>query len=403
MGILDIFRGSPDERIAKRLMTELRARGEKRQMEYDKAAGLVFTLDENGARSSFRNIANLRYELEHTPAAQHDDVYRRFVSSLVEGTPEAPRDYATVRPRLTLLLKDDSYPAFMHLVNRTELPDGEHLPPISWPVVGDVIGCCVEESDNGFRFIGESDLQTWGITRDQLLADTLASLRARPWEIDSIAGGFLGRSDDSNTSSRLLDETRIRNLPLSGKPVAMVANRDSLWIVGSEDESALLALAQFADKALREGNRHISGRPFVLTDGGWQVFTPPASSAVAFGNLAHLYSQMYWREFKEVLEKYLLQQNQDVFVASLQVYEVPGSEAFVSRVTWTKTVDTIMPVADEVIFVEIDTKAMRVARWADVVRVMETAMIVSSDLPLRYRVNTFPTPEEFAAMGARAP
>ena len=25
------------------------------------------------------------------------------------------------------------------------------------------------------------------------------------------------------------------------------------------------------------------------------------------------------------------------------------------------------------------------------------AMIVSSDLPLRYRVNTFPTPEEFAA------
>jgi hypothetical protein len=141
----------------------------------------------------------------------------------------------------------------------------------------------------------------------------------------------------------------------------------------------------------------------LLTDDGWQLFAPPASSAAAFGNVARLYSQMYWRDFKEVLEKNFAQQNQDVFVASLQVYEVPGSEAFVSHVTWTKTVDTILPAADQVIFVELDTKAMRIAPWAEVLRVMGAGMSPSEGLPLRYRVSGFPTAEQFVAMGARTP
>jgi hypothetical protein len=141
----------------------------------------------------------------------------------------------------------------------------------------------------------------------------------------------------------------------------------------------------------------------VLTDSGWQPFTPPASSAAAFGNLARLYSQMYWRDFKEMLDKHFAQQNEDIFVASLQVYEVPGSEAYVSHVTWTKTVDTILPVADQVVFVELDTKDMRIAPWNEVARVMGAAMSASEDLPLRYRISGFPTPEQFVAMGARTP
>ena len=46
MGILDLFRGSKDERIAKRVIAELRAAGEKQRMEFaaDEDAIIVLSL-----------------------------------------------------------------------------------------------------------------------------------------------------------------------------------------------------------------------------------------------------------------------------------------------------------------------------------------------------------------------
>ena len=50
MGILDLFLGSKDERVAKRYMAALREAGETRQLTYDSVERRIVVLDGQGTR-----------------------------------------------------------------------------------------------------------------------------------------------------------------------------------------------------------------------------------------------------------------------------------------------------------------------------------------------------------------
>src|SRR5262245_11365331 len=81
MGIFDIFRGSRDRRIAQRLITELRALGEGRRMEFDAGRKAVLVFEADGKLSGTWHLGNLRFEIERAPADQHDTIYRRWALS----------------------------------------------------------------------------------------------------------------------------------------------------------------------------------------------------------------------------------------------------------------------------------------------------------------------------------
>jgi hypothetical protein len=402
MGILDFFRGSKSARIARRLMAGMRDQGETRRMEFNEQASLIIVFDENGEQVATSFIGNLRHELDREPEESHEGIYQRYLKGFSALGAGEKKSYEQVRPTLRILLKDSSYPAYVELMNRVDHGAKKENPLVWRHVAADVIACCVEESEASLHFTTESDLHDWGVTAAQVLDDAFANVRALPAEYCEATLARFVFANDSFQAARLVCEAPMRTQPLKGSPVAVIPDRDTLFFVGSEDEEGLSALARLNARQLEEANRHISGRPLVLTATGWQEFTPPESSRVEFANVIRRFDAMHWNEYQKFLEKDFAAKDIDIFVASVAIYEDQESGAYVTTVTWTRDVDSIFPVADIVHFHDPLDQSTRYANWKEVVSVMGDTMQEMDNQPRRFHVTGgFPTPEQFLQMGAK--
>lgn len=401
MGILDFFRGSKDERMARRLIEEFRALGETRRAEYDAQKRLIYLLESDGKRAVTVNMHHLRHEIERTPKSQHDEIYRRHGRGTLAAGGAPAGSFEATRGRLGILLKDATYPAYIELMNRVE-HGAEKADALIWrPVAADVIACCINETEGSLSFLKQSDLDRWQVDSDQVFAQASANLRARGFEQGSSASAYFFNAPDSYIAARVLCEDKIRALPLRGLPVAVVPDRDTLFMVGSDDEEGIANLARLVANQLAEASRHISARPLVLTPQGWREFEPQSSAKVAFGNLARQMDANNWTAYQELLEKDLAARGDDVFVAKLSVLSKQGDDAFFTAIVWCKGVNSIFPAADRVHFFEAKAEPIRVASWEAVLRVMGSDMRKLEGLPERYRVNAFPSAEQLVAMGAQ--
>ena len=401
MGILDFFRGSKDERIARRLIEEFRALGESRRAEYDAQNTLIYLLDGDGKRTVTVSLHHLRHELERAPKAQHDEIYRRYGPGTLAVGGQRAESFDVVRGRLGILLKDATYPAYIDLMNRVE-HGAEKADPLVWrPIAADVIACCIDETEESLNFLKQTDLDRWQVDADQVFAQAAANVRARGFEQGSSASAFFFNAPDSYIAARILCEDKIRALPLRGRPVAVVPDRDTLFMVGSDDEEGIADLARLVANQLTAASRHISARPLVLTPQGWREFEPPSSTRVAFGNIARQLDRDNWTAYQGLLEKDLAARGEDIFVAKLSVLAKEGDDAYFTAIVWTKGVDSIFPAADRVHFVEAEADPIRFASWEAVLRVMGPDMLKLEGLPERYRVNAFPSAEQLVAMGAQ--
>lgn len=403
VGILDLFRGSKAELIARRYIKALREAGELRQMVHVPAERVVAVLDEHGKRSQVAFLGNLEREINRASEAEHEAIYRRYAASQMDTAVEnRSKDYAAIRPTLRILLKDETYPAYIALQTLVDLPDGKPSSNVYEPIVGDVIACCVQEQNNGLRFVTETDLIDWGVSAEQVLRDARDNVCVLACEVHSSSSGhaYFVFANDSFQAARLVHAALFKDRPARGMWVAVVPDRDTYFLAESEDLEGLAGLARLAERQFEEGDRLISGTPFVMRDGTWQVFDPPEAVRVAFANVARRFAASRWKDYKAVLERDLQRREDDAFVASLNVYQNDETKAYWSDVIWSKGVDTILPPADRVVFFEGDGLPLRLAAWPDVMRVMGSSMQKLDGLPDRFRVNTFPRTEQMAAMGA---
>jgi hypothetical protein len=401
MGILDLFRGSKSARIARKVMAEMRTLGETRRMEFHESNGSIVILDENGKQAATWSLGNLRHELDRAPESQHDGIYQRYLDGFKALTTDDERPYSQVRPALRILLKDASYPAYIDVLNRVE-HGAKGITRLVWrPVAADVIACCVEETESSLSFVNESALERWGVAAEQVLDDAFANMQALPVEFGVGEIATFVNAADSFIAARLVCDAAVRQLPLKGRPVAVVPDRDTLFMVGSEDEEGIAALARLNARQFEDANRHISGRPLVLSESGWQEFVPPESSRVAFGNVIRRFDASFWSDYQKLLEKDLEARGEDIFVAEMALYEDNETGAYFTSLAWTRDVDSILPVVERVNFFDSIDESIRYASWPDVLRVMGGVMTRLDGAPMRYRVKGFPTPEQFLAMGAK--
>src|SRR4051794_6450506 len=124
-------------------------------------------------------------------------------------------------------------------------------------------------------------------------------------------------SGDSYDATRLVLVDRIRALELEGRPVAMVPNRDTLLVAGSDDEVGLAMMAELAAKGAEEGYP-LSDVPLILGEEGWSDWLPPRGHPL-HGRFHELWTRWIGPEYatqKELLEAVHARERVDVFVAS---------------------------------------------------------------------------------------
>jgi hypothetical protein len=399
MGILDLFRSSPEERLAKRYMAALRACGVQGAMRHSKEEDAVLA-DQSGGTPVKLYLHNLRMELARSPEQDHEKVLHRFALGMLEGQADAPGTYEEVRPRLMAVLKDDGYTTYIDTMHQG---DGSTnvMTPLNAPLVPGLVLMAVEDLPNSFRYVMRNDAERWGVAAEQVLADARANAQSLQTSFAFREGGtYLLSEGDAYAATRLLVPQPFRELGLKGSPVVIVPDRHTLVVAGSEDETGLAELGKASETCIQNGQRLLSAIPLVLGDQGWQEFTPPAAVAQAFGNARRLMAANFWADFKEALDSALQARSEDIFVAKCSVLENRQTGAYETMAVLSKDVDTIFPAVDCLMFFEVEGKPVRRAQWSAVRRAMDAQMGSLEGLPERCRVRAYPTAEQMVGMGA---
>src|SRR6185436_10964231 len=122
---------------------------------------------------------------------------------------------------------------------------------------------------------------------------------------------------DNYDSSRIFLYGEIAKLGLAGTVVAMIPNRDTLYLAGADDAKALLAMADLAEKASEEP-RPIHTMPLCLAGTTWSDCEPGPTPAVKqrMHRLATLGRLSLYDEQKDRLQALV---GEDQFVASYKV------------------------------------------------------------------------------------
>lgn len=244
--------------------------------------------------------------------------------------------------------------------------------------------------------------KSWGISTEEALRFAWENLRQRSQEAFVRIGPqtYLSPWRDNYDSAQLGLIDVIRMLPIRGRPVAMVPNRDHLVVTGSDDYAGLAHMAVIAHNVLR-GPRPGSGHAYALAGDIWEPFLPP-SDHVAHPVMRRLSLESMARSYHNQHEA-ILARWPDYFVASPMVGTSNSGEEVFSVSSYAH-IPTLLPETDRVIFSRVDTIMKRVqnlgwAKWIAVRKALRGRLAPLGVYPERYRLDGEISQAEFAAMG----
>jgi uncharacterized protein YtpQ (UPF0354 family) len=401
MGILDRFkREPPREAFVKEYIAALRRSGERGTVEFNDKEFTLTIKGADGKTANMRQLANCFQEYGKAPEDKRAAIVDNYVRAM--AVPLLPSEWPSARSMLRPVLKDRGAADTAFLQQRVLSPTMAEPIPFQ-PLTSDLAIFPVLDLPDSMKAVSLKDLRDWGVSIEQVMEAALSNFRAanalKPFK--TVGRLQVAQVGDSYDATRLLLTEQIAGLRLKGRPVALAAERELLILAGSSDEAALADMANLGLQRFKAGHRPVSGRPVELVDGTWRDFEPPASVAVPFGQLRRFMDHNRYEHQAELLRKDLAARNEDVFVAKYALTSKDKGVTFDSNVTWSENVVTLLPEADQLMFFQGASKTVHLSRWDRAVPVVAHRMERTEHYPPRWKVSSFPSPEEFAVMGAQ--
>ena len=400
MGLMDRFFGPPSrDKFANLVIEGLRRSGETREIVYDREQFCLRVDDEQGQTA---NLVNLYGEFCSAPREQREAVLKNTVRSWFLSRKEIPESYEDASYDLLPTIRSRSFIEFTILQLSAEGNRGPNWP---YQIIGDHLALgLVYDLPQAMRSISQEDLDRWEVTFYEALEkgrENLARLGEQVF-VGIADRAYVSATGDNYDASRLILLDAIRQLTVQGDYVAMVPNRDTLIITGSDDDEGLSIMATLADDAFRKP-RPMTALAFRLEGDEWTPWQPPRSAA-AYKQFQALRAQSIGQEYtdqKELLEKSLRMQDEDVFIASFMAMRNNTSGEIVSFCSWADGVATLLPRTDRIAFVREHSDPILVA-WERAEQVVGHLITPQDIYPERVRVDDFPSPEEFERLKSLA-
>jgi hypothetical protein len=275
---------------------------------------------------------------------------RRFLK-ILEKPGDGPDVWATRRDRLVPLLRTSSHSRGAPADAATAL--------LHRPVLPFLIECVGIDAEGSFQLVASSHLAAWNMTAEAVFAAARENASRyfqaehvkiyddrAPYPLWHVA------RDDSYESSRLLLPGWLAAFAgkVNGRPVAIVPHRSFVLVGGDGDEACLLRLIETARREYEASPRAISPGLYTVDAAGAVVpltlaAEHPLAAQVAIGHV--LLASSEYRAQGEVLQR---RYGEGLFVSSyVGVQRKDGSVS--SYTTWTEGVPSLLPQADEIVFV----------------------------------------------------
>lgn len=402
MGLWDKLKGKPSQKkFAAQLQAALIAAGDPRTAQFDPEEFRILFFDGDDEQGVL-NLSNLYAEYCALPSSQRPKRISELVRASLSHLKEIPTEFSDasydIRPRIWTK-------ATFEQISLRALLDGD--PKINWPMepIGDhLLMSLVYDLPESVRSISNEDLETWDVTYWQAREVAMKNLAESEFVYASLGDElFASSTGDSYDATRLVMVDLVRGLDIKGQPVAMVPNRDTLLISGTESEVGLKMMVEFAIQQLQEQPRPLIATPLILTENDeWTDWMPDRNDPnfEQFHKLKLGWLQQEYHEQKELLERLHEEQEIDEFVASFTVAEKEG--ALHSYCVWTKTVISQLPETDLVMLFDPDSEASSLASWEALQKTVPHLFEPLDCYPLRYRVTGFPTKQHMFEMNAQS-
>ena len=406
MGWLDFMFGPPGrDKFAKLVMSELSKLGQTSPMRYDAEQFLI----ERGSEG-FINLANLYHEYCQVPRRDRAAVLQRFIRGCVGTTDfELPADFEDVHPDLLPVIRSRFYLESVGLQSRARGGDDFSVPQ---QFIGDHLSLSlVYDLPQAMRSITQEDLERWSVT----LYEAVEAARRNLEQMGNVAfaslqneagdGVYFSATGDNYDASRLVMLDLIRKFQVRGDYIAMVPNRDTLVVTGSEDEGGLAVMIKAAEDSF-DKPRPISTIALRLESDSWETWLPERSSPhfAKFHELKVRTIGMEYNDQKELLDQIHDKTGEDLFVASFNAVQRKDTGAIASYGIWPEGACTLLPETDDLVLLRGDPEAKDVelaaaGPWQRVREVVGDLMQPMGVYPERYRVEAFPTAPQLAAIG----
>jgi hypothetical protein len=310
------------------------------------------------------------------------------------------------RPNLVTVVRERALFAFTSLL--WQLEDSKKHPTQQTETISAwFTKALVIDAPGHMQLVNEEHVQGWHITSDEAFAMGLERLRdCTVPKFSEENGVYRGTWNDDYDSSRILLPRLFDDLPLKGCPVITIPNRLTLLVAGSDDPEAIRRMLVKAEEIVRTIARPHNPAPLVIRDGKIQDFTVEPSSPIFHDvqKAVRMAPLLYYQEQKASLEKLYEKNGKDLFVASYTLTQ--KDRAYGSVAVWTKGVPTLLPVADEIVFVDSalpkGSNAVAVVKWDDVVACVGDLLLDTKMFPARYYVSKFPTEEQLRLMASKS-
>jgi hypothetical protein len=408
VGWLDfLFRPPSRDKFAAIVMGELRkAAGDKPPtMNYD---AQQFMIERGG--DGFINLANLYQEYCQTPRHHRQNVLDRFIRGCL-GTSnfELPEDFADVHPDLLPVVRSRFYLESIGLQSRVR--GGESLAVPQQPIGDHLALSLVYDLPQAMRSIIQEDLDKWGIS----LYEAVEAARHNLEQMDNVSfaslqnqggdGVYISVTNDNYDASRLMLLDLVRKMPVRGEYIAMVPNRDTLVITGTDDSEGLALMCKIAEDSFQKP-RPISTVALRLVDDEWESWLPQTASP-AFAKFHELRLRtvgMEYNDQKELLDQVNRHLGEDVFVASFSAIQHKETGRLTSYCVWSEGVNSLLPETDDVLLLrpEASSDKVQIVASGSFARVRQAAGDLMQPLgtyPERYRVLEFPSEQQLAEIG----
>jgi hypothetical protein len=374
--------------FAKFIIKRLRASGETGSIDYDAAE---FRLQKPADHNFF--LHNFYQQYLRSPKVEHENLIHNFLTTWHTSGFKAPEEFADAKPDLLPALRARSY-LEIGIPRMSDNYRGK-LDLAHQVVAEHLIETLVYDMPQSMMSVNDELLEKWGVAYYEAMEVAKENLRAKPFQFAQAGEMYAVVSGDGYDATRMLLLGFIRKLKVRGDTIAMVPNRETLYVGGSDDAAGLEMMAKLTKENVQL-ERSISGLAFRLVGDEWEVWMPPEGHP-SFRDFRELYIQSIgqnYAEQKDLLDRRHELEQTDIFVASYSAMEEERTGKLISYCVWSDGVDTLLPETDQVFFFRpeapIAEQTAGNADWDTVRRVAGDLMESQGTYPERWRVKEFP-------------
>ncbi|MFT7639968.1 MAG: hypothetical protein ACI9G1_001706, partial [Pirellulaceae bacterium] len=362
---------------------------------HDSALNVVYESAEFALRETDQNrvvnLTNIFAEYCSLDAEFREEHIARIVRVFFSGEIEVPDEKDALREHLMPKIWTRATMVMLELQQRLEGNEAPDMP--LYPLGDHLFISLVYDLPDSMRSLSSEELEQAGLSYYEAMEAARENLADATGDFIKIGENLYSSVTGDNYDSSRIILDGMNEFEVNGDRVAIIPQRDSMFMTGSDDELGLELMLRMTIDVCESQPRPLSPIPIREVDGEWESWMPP-ETCPSYNEFAEVVARFYgglYADQKEILDEIHENELIDIFIANFSGLQREEDNRLLTYCVWGEGVDSLLPKTDYMMLPTADGLAAS-GKWEDVANTVGDLLQPVPELyPPRYRVREFPS------------